>query len=598
MRVLDVGIDAHAAGAEVEDVDFTKGLEVVHGLVHGLEGNRRHLGTRTVEQRVDGGVRVVSLQQPENRLALGSDPQTLRSEHRGQLVAALHDKRKLSTTVVNKQIRQTHAILPAVLHTAAMLDNAARVAPAGIAATLDDQSLTFAEIDRRANSVANGLLGLGVGRGDRVLWWADTTLDAVPLFSALAKLGAVFAPLNGHASVEEITPVAEYAQPRLLLCGPTHVEQAAALAAQAGIPFVREVPLGAQTAFDQTALDERDPHVIFFTSGSTGRPKGVVLSHRSNWLRTYVGATSTAGGAGTVCMFPLFHMAGWTIAMGAWQGRRPVHFVRTPDAETLLDTMVRHRAARLYCIPAVWARLLDHGIDRYDTSSLVEADTGTSATPPELLRAIKDALPHTVTRVFYGSTEAGSVASLDHADIERKPGSCGVPAPGTRVRLAEDGELWVRNATLFDGYLDDPDATAECLVDGWFRTGDLADEDEEGYLRIVGRARDVIRTGGESVSPTEVEEVLSTMPAVREVAVIGLADVTWGEIVCAVVVPGPGSRSPALEDVQQHCAGHLARFKQPRAIRVVEALPRTASTGQVQRRLLAEQLATERPTET
>ena len=590
MRVLDVGIDAHAAGAEVEDVDFTKGLEVVHGLVHGLEGNRRHLGTRTVEQRVDGGVRVVSLQQPENRLALGSDPQTLRSEHRGQLVAALHDKRKLSTTVVNKQIRQTHAILPAVLHTAAMLDNAARVAPAGIAATLDDQSLTFAEIDRRANSVANGLLGLGVGRGDRVLWWADTTLDAVPLFSALAKLGAVFAPLNGHASVEEITPVAEYAQPRLLLCGPTHVEQAAALAAQAGIPFVREVPLGAQTAFDQTALDERDPHVIFFTSGSTGRPKGVVLSHRSNWLRTYVGATSTAGGAGTVCMFPLFHMAGWTIAMGAWQGRRPVHFVRTPDAETLLDTMVRHRAARLYCIPAVWARLLDHGIDRYDTSSLVEADTGTSATPPELLRAIKDALPHTVTRVFYGSTEAGPGLQLGDADLFRKPGSVGRPQPGVEVRLDETGEVLMRSPFLMDGYFADEAATAAALAGGWYHAGDLGAVDEEGFVAIVGRARDVIRTGGETVAPPEVEHVLRSHPALAEVAVVGVPDVEWGEVVTAVVVLRPGAEAPDVDALRAHCADRLAPFKQPRKIAIVDALPRTTATGQIQRTLIIERL--------
>ncbi len=167
--------------------------------------------------------------------------------------------------------------------------------------------------------------------------------------------------------------------------------------------------------------------------------------------------------------------------------------------------------------------------------------------------------------MFYGSTEAGSVASLDHADIERKPGSCGVPVPGTQVRVADDGELWVRSPTLFDGYLDDADATEACLVDGWYRTGDLADEDEDGYLRIVGRARDVIRTGGESVAPAEVEEVLSTLPTVREVAVVGLADTTWGEIVCAVVVTGVrlGS-SPRSRTSGQRCAGHLARFKQPR----------------------------------
>ena len=197
-----------------------------------------------------------------------------------------------------------------VLHIAEMLANAARVAPDSVAVTLDDDALTFGAIDRESNRVANGLRGLWVGRGDRVLWWGDTSLEAVPVFAALAKIGAVFAPLNARASVDEIAAVAEYARPRLLLCGASHVDAAAELAARVDVPFSPEIPTGSLDAPDAADLDERDPHVIFFTSGSTGRPKGVVLSHRANWLRTYVGATTTPGGAGTVCMFPLFHMAG------------------------------------------------------------------------------------------------------------------------------------------------------------------------------------------------------------------------------------------------------------------------------------------------
>jgi acyl-CoA synthetase (AMP-forming)/AMP-acid ligase II len=341
---------------------------------------------------------------------------------------------------------------------------------------------------------------------------------------------------------------------------------------------------------DAVELDERDPHVIFFTSGSTGRPKGVVLSHRANWVRTYVGATTTAGGAGTVCMFPLFHMAGWTIAMGAWQGRRAVHFVRTPDAETLLHTADRHHAARLYCIPAVWSRLLEHGVDRYDLSALEEADTGTSATPPELLRAIKDALPRTRIRVFYGSTEAGPGTQLGDADLFRKPGSVGVAQPGVEVRLAPDGEVVMRSPFLMDGYFDDPAATAEALRDGWYHTGDLGAVDDEGYLSIVGRARDVIRTGGETVAPSEVERVLAGHPAVAEVAVVGIPDTEWGEVVTAVVVVRDGSAAPELEALRTFCAGRLAPFKHPRRVAVVDALPRTAATGQIQRTLLVERL--------
>ncbi len=479
-----------------------------------------------------------------------------------------------------------------MLHIAEMLANAARVAPDSVAATLDDDALTFGEIDREANRIANGLRELWVGRGDRVLWWGETSLEAVPVFAALAKIGAVFAPLNARASLDEVAPVAEYAQPRLLLCGATHGEMGAQLAARVDVPFAPEVPRGAADAAVAADLDERDPHVIFFTSGSTGRPKGVVLSHRTNWLRTYVGATTTAGGAGTVCMFPLFHMAGWTIALGAWQGRRPVHFVRTPDAETLLHTTARHRAARLYCIPAVWSRILEHGLGNVDLSCLEEADTGTSATPPELLRAIKDALPHTRTRVFYGSTEAGPGVQLGDDDLFRKPGSVGVAQPGVEVRLADNGEVAMRSPFLMDGYFGDPAATAEALRDGWYFTGDLGAFDDEGFLSIVGRARDVIRTGGETVAPPEVEAVLAAHPAVAEIAVVGVPDVQWGEVVTAVVVVRPGETPPDLDSLRTFCEGRLAPFKHPRRLALVDALPRTAATGQVQRTLIVERLQT------
>jgi len=468
-----------------------------------------------------------------------------------------------------------------------VLANAARVAPRSLASTLGDDAITFAELDERSNRLANGLAGMGIGRGDRVLWWGDTTLDALPLFGALAKIGAVFAPLNARASLEEIRPVADYARARLVLADDAHSEAAREL----GVPFAPTIEPGAATPPVVPELDERDVHVIFFTSGSTGRPKGVVLSHRANWLRTYVGATTTTGGAGVVCMFPLFHMAGWTIALGAWQGRRPIHLVPVPDAETLLTTAVRHRASRLYCIPAVWARILDHGVDRYDLSSLVEADTGTSATPPELLRAIKDALPGTVTRVFYGSTEAGPGVQLGDDDLFRKPGTVGLAQPGVDVRLV-DGEVCMRSAFLMDGYFDAPDATAEVLRDGWYHTGDLGALDDDGYLAIVGRARDVIRTGGETVAPVEVEHVLASHPAIAEVAVVGVPDPRWGEVVTAVVVVRAGTPPPSLDDLRAFCEGRLAGFKQPRRIEIVGALPRTAATGQVQRTLVVERLLT------
>jgi acyl-CoA synthetase (AMP-forming)/AMP-acid ligase II len=475
-----------------------------------------------------------------------------------------------------------------------VLRNAAAVAPSAVAATLDDRALTFGEIDSASNRIARSLATSGTRRGDRVLWWGDTDLEAVPVFAALAKVGGVFAPLNARASLAEVAPVGEYAKPSLVLAGASHADAGAELAAGLGVPFATGLDARAGREPDGTlpdqGVDEHDAHVIFFTSGSTGRPKGVVLSHRTNWLRTFVGATTSAGGGGVVCMFPLFHMAGWTIALGAWQARRAVHFVRVPDAATLLDTAVRHRAGRMYCIPAVWGRVLEHGVAGHDLSALTEADTGTSATPIELLRSIKDALPHTATRVFYGSTEAGPSLALADNDLFRKPGSVGVAQPAVEVGLDARGEVCVRSPFLMDGYFDDPDATAEALADGWYHTGDLGALDDDGYMAIVGRARDVIRTGGETVAPPEVEAALGAHPDVAEVAVVGVPDAEWGEVVTAVIVTRPGASPVTVETLRAFCADRLAGFKQPRRVTVVDSLPRTAATGQIQRALIVEQL--------
>ena len=298
------------------------------------------------------------------------------------------------------------------------------------------------------------------------------------------------------------------------------------------------------------------------------------------------------GASATVCMFPLFHMAGWSMALNAWQTRGPLHLATSADAETLLRTVERHRATRLYCIPAVWARILDHGVDGFDLSTLREVDTGTSATPPELVAALRETFPGTVTRIYYGSTECGPGTLLPHADLLRKPGSVGIPQPGVSLELTGDGEVCLKSEFLMDGYFEDPGATAAALRDGWYHTGDLGALDDEGYLSIVGRARDVLRTGGETVAPAEVEAALAGHPSIAEVAVVGIPDAQWGEVVCAVVVLAPGDDAARLDldALRAHCEGRLAPFKRPRRLEVVDALPRTAATGQIQRTLLVERI--------
>jgi acyl-CoA synthetase (AMP-forming)/AMP-acid ligase II len=445
--------------------------------------------------------------------------------------------------------------------------------------------------------MARALAGRGVKCGDRVAVWCGTNLDVVPLFVALAKLGAAFAPVNTTFSADEAAPVVESARPSMLVVDRDRADDGAAIAAAAGCSHARLDEIASADEDDsdyvEPQLSERDPHVVFFTSGSTGRPKGVVLSNRVNFLRTFPGALLEPRGA-LVCPYPLFHMGAWTLAMQQWQARDRVVFVGT-DAVAICDAIEEHRAARLNFIPAVWRRVLDHlaspeGATR-DMSTVRFADSGTSATPRELLEAISAAFANAQVRVFYGATESGSVTTLEYADISRKPGSCGVPSPASRVRIDESGELWASGAMLFDGYFDNPDATAEVLVDGWFRTGDLAEVDDEGYVSIVGRARDIIRTGGETVAPTEVELALKDHPAIADVAVVGMPEVQWGEVVCAVVVVAEGHDLPTVEDLRAHCQGRLATFKHPRRVEAADVIPRTASNGKTRRALLVAQLS-------
>ena len=179
------------------------------------------------------------------------------------------------------------------------------------------------------------------------------------------------------------------------------------------------------------------------------------------------------------------------------------------------------------------------------------------------------------------------VCSLWPEDVHRKPGSVGPPAAGSEVRLADDGELWVRNACLFSGYFRDEAATAAAVVDGWYRTGELAEVDDEGYYYIVGRTKDLIRTGGETVAPVEVDQVVQSHPAIVDAAVAGVPDEDWGEVITAFVVVRDGHTFD-LVALREHCQGRLAAHKHPRRLVTVDAIPRTGATGQVQRRLLVD----------
>ena len=453
-----------------------------------------------------------------------------------------------------------------------------------VAATFGRRSVTFGELELECQQLARTLSAKGIGRGDRVVWWGATCLEAIPLWFALGRVGAACVPVNPKATPQESDRLIAQADPALVVSDEEHPGQVTIEALLAD---------RTSTGLDDPKVDETDPHVIFFTSGSSGQPKGVEISHRASRLRLLGDANFWPTGP-VICMMPQFHMAGWYGPMNAWVSGDHVVYVERADAESILPAVDEHRIVRLYAVPAVWRRILEADRSSFDLSCLRFCDTGTSATSPELLRSIADAFPGTETSITYGSTEAGGVCRLWPQDVHRKPRSVGPPTVGTEIRLGDGGEMLVRNPCLMNGYFRNPEATSAALEGGWYHTGDLAERDDEGHYSIVGRASELIRTGGETVAPVEVDGVLMGISGVVDIAVAGVPHEDWGEVITAFVVPAPGT-TIELEALRAHCEGKLASFKHPRRMMVVDELPRTGATRQIQRRILVQWATEGRP---
>jgi fatty-acyl-CoA synthase len=252
----------------------------------------------------------------------------------------------------------------------------------------------------------------------------------------------------------------------------------------------------------------------------------VLVSHRASWLRAAPGGGTFTRGlrgeGGVVSAFPLYHYGGWHYVLEAWQNRRPIHLVRQATAGELAGAVEEWKASALYAIPAVWERILAADVD---LSSLRHADTGTSHAPADLLGRIRDRVPSATTTVLYGSTEAGRMAALQDWELAERPGSVGRAAfPGTL--WLEEGEVCFASPAMMDGYYRLGPETAAVLREGVYRSGDMGEVDEDGYLYLTGRTSELIRTGGESVWPVEVEAALRGLDGVADLAVVGVPDKT------------------------------------------------------------------------
>jgi fatty-acyl-CoA synthase len=491
----------------------------------------------------------------------------------------------------------------------------ARYRPEKTAYVIGAHRVTYRRFDATANRLAHALRALGVGRGDRVATLAQNRVEYPAVYFAVAKLGALHVPINFRYRAGEIRYALDQSGASVVLCAREFTEVVRDL--RGDLPALRHViPLDGEdpgSFADLTSraseaeppaepgLDERDPHVLLYTSGTTGDPKGALLSHRAYVLQAAQTQRTTGLGEDDVglCMFPMFHMGGWAMPLGYWANGGTVVLMERADPGEILRAVARERVTYLYLIPTLYRGVFAlPEFERTDLSSLHALGSGTSAMSAAQVREIMERFRTPNLFVMYGQTEAGPVATLRPPDVARKSESVGRPALHVDVRVVdaadrdvavgETGEIVCRSEFNMLGYWRMPEATAETLRGGWVHTGDLAAFDDEGFLHIAGRVKEMIKCGGENIFPAEVERCLLEHPGIAEAAVFGVPDAHWGEIAVAAVVPRPGA-SLRDDDVVEHVRGRLAGYKKPRAVHFVDALPRTASTRQVQKTLLREE---------
>ncbi|MEM9393490.1 MAG: AMP-binding protein [Pseudomonadota bacterium] len=497
---------------------------------------------------------------------------------------------------------------------------------------------SYAEFAREVDALAGGLLRLGLERGDRLGIWAPNRPEWLLAQFATARLGIilvnvnpayrthelryalsktgckalilapVFKTSNYIAMIEEILPELAYAKPGDLLAEALPDLRCVIVTDDAPPPgciafpdlvdWGSDVPVEALDEISEE-LDRNDPINIQFTSGTTGQPKGATLTHRNivnnaNFVTDAICLTDKD----RLCLpVPFYHCFG--MVMGTLgcitKGATMVIPAEGFDARRTLVVLEDERCTGLYAVPTMVVAMLQHeDFQDFDLSLMRTGIMAGAPVPIEIMRRVQSELHMPDVTIAYGMTETSPVSFQSATDdpLEKRVASVGrihphvevkiVDPNGAPVAVGDQGELWTRGYSVMQGYWDDPARTAEAIdADGWMHTGDLARLDEEGFCRITGRVKDMIIRGGENIYPREIEEFLYTHPDVSQVQVFGVPDARFGEIVCAWVVPKPGS-APTAEDILHFCRGKIAHFKLPALIRFRDTLPMTV-TGKPQK---------------
>jgi fatty-acyl-CoA synthase len=478
--------------------------------------------------------------------------------------------------------------------------------PQAIAIIFGDEEWTYAQLADRSGAIAGLMSARGIGAGDRVAYFGGNSPSFIATLFACASLGAVFVPVNTRLAGPEIVHVLTDCEARVLIrdeAATGAIDSAIAEWPNAHVVTLAELAQAANPVAAATPVKLDDPVVVIYTSGTTGRAKGAVLSHRNlTWVALNCIIDYDVVSADVALMIsPLFHVA--SLGMGAlpilMKGATIV-LERGFEAGRALELIEKNHVTMLSGVPTTFEMMANHPQwEATDISSLSKLTCGGSPAPLHLIEALERRGLH--FSQGYGMTEAApSVSALSPDKSLDKLGSVGLAHFFTRFRIVDKrgrevgptviGEIEVTGPNVFSGYLGLPEANAVAFTeDGWFKTGDLGYVDDEGFLFIEGRVKDLIISGGENIYPVEVEALIEQLPAVEAVAVVGVADARWGEVPWAVVTLGEGAQLE-LEELQESLRDRVAKYKIPKGLVIVDELPRTA-TGKIKKQALRKRLA-------
>ena len=482
--------------------------------------------------------------------------------------------------------------------------------PVKIAARDRFRQITYSELNARVNQLAHGLLSVGVRKKDSVAVLVGNCVEHLEILFATAKIGALAIPLDIKWKALELGSVVSFFKPSVLILQQECIAELERARSIKDLDFLKSIVVadlgynglldGQSTAEPEVHVDEDDPFAVLLTSGTTGFPKGCLTTHRTFVFHCINNAIEKGLGVHdrAILASPIYFNAGRAFTLGIIYYGGTMFLHERFDAEEILKTIEREKITYMGAVPTMCERMLQvPGVENYDTSSLrCLAITGGKVHEP-VLQALRKHLTPNIYRT-YASTDSGQMAISKPADMDKQPLAAGMPVWCVDLRIVDDnsnpvpvnevGEIICQSPLATEGYYMNPEATNASFRDGWFYTGDLGYFNEEGYLFVVGRKKDMVKSGGISIYPLEIEGVLYKHPEVVEAAVIGVPDPQWGEALKAVVILKDGS-SVNGEELMQFCKEQLASYKVPKSVDIVAALPYT-EVGKVNKIKLKERI--------